>query len=46
MTFNNSLKVFTGNAHADLAADICNYLEIDVGKAEVLSSRTTILSFA
>jgi ribose-phosphate pyrophosphokinase len=35
MTFNNSLKVFTGNAHADLAADICNYLEIDVGKAEV-----------
>ena len=29
------LKVFTGNAHPSLAHDICEYLGIPLGKAEV-----------
>ena len=29
------LKVFTGNAHPQLAKDICNYLGISLGKCEV-----------
>jgi ribose-phosphate pyrophosphokinase len=29
------LKVFTGNAHPILAQDICNYLELPLGEAEV-----------
>src|SRR3989304_3873772 len=29
------LKVFTGNAHAALAADICEYLEKPLGQCEV-----------
>ena len=35
MEANNSLKVFTGNAHAELANAICNHLQIDLGRAEV-----------
>jgi ribose-phosphate pyrophosphokinase len=31
----DELKVFTGNAHPMLAQDICKYLKIPVGKAEV-----------
>ena len=31
----NSLKVFAGNAHPDLTKAICNYLEIELGQAEV-----------
>ena len=31
----DELKVFTGNAHPELAQDVCNYLEIPLGKAEV-----------
>jgi ribose-phosphate pyrophosphokinase len=29
------LKVFTGNAHPELARQVCDYLKIPVGKAEV-----------
>ncbi len=29
------LKIFTGNAHPGLAADICSYLQINLGKCEV-----------
>ena len=29
------LKVFTGNAHPDLAKEVCDYLGISLGKAEV-----------
>jgi ribose-phosphate pyrophosphokinase len=29
------LKVFTGNAHPELAQDICSYLELPLGQAEV-----------
>ncbi len=29
------LKVFTGNAHPELAGDICSYLEMPMGEAEV-----------
>lgn len=35
MEANNSLKVFTGNAHTELAKAICNHLQIELGKAEV-----------
>ena len=35
MEANNSLKVFTGNAHTELANAICNHLQIELGKAEV-----------
>ena len=31
----DELKVFTGNAHPKLAADICSYLDAPVGKADV-----------
>ena len=29
------LKVFSGSAHPKLAVDICSYLGIDIGEAEV-----------
>ncbi len=32
---NDKLKVFSGNAHPALAADVCRYLEIEPGKIEV-----------
>jgi ribose-phosphate pyrophosphokinase len=35
MALNNSLKVFTGNAHIELTRAICSYLETEVAKAEV-----------
>jgi len=35
MAFGNSLKVFSGNAHPELAKAICNHLETEVGRAEV-----------
>ena len=31
----DELKVFTGNAHPQLAKDICKYLDIPLGNAEV-----------
>ena len=31
----DELKVFTGNSHPQLATEICQYLEIPLGKAEV-----------
>ncbi len=31
----DELKIFTGNAHPKLAADICSYLDAPVGKADV-----------
>ena len=31
----DELKVFTGNSHPQLAQDICDYLEIPLGQAEV-----------
>ena len=31
----DELKVFSGNAHPDLAQDVCDYLGIPLGKAEV-----------
>ena len=31
----DELKIFTGNAHPQLAADICRYLGTPVGQAEV-----------
>ena len=31
----DELKVFTGNAHRDLAQDVCKYLDIPLGQAEV-----------
>ncbi|MDP6549729.1 MAG: ribose-phosphate pyrophosphokinase [Dehalococcoidia bacterium] len=31
----DELKVFTGNAHRELAQDVCRYLEIPLGQAEV-----------
>ena len=31
----DELRVFTGNSHPVLAQDVCNYLNISVGKAEV-----------
>ena len=31
----DELKVFTGNAHPQLAREVCSYLEIPLGKAEV-----------
>ena len=33
--FFDDLKVFSGNAHPQLAQDVCNYLNIPIGKAEV-----------
>jgi ribose-phosphate pyrophosphokinase len=30
-----NLRVFSGTAHQPLAADICSYLEIPLGKADV-----------
>ncbi len=35
MSAQNKLAVFTGNAHPQLAADICRHLGIPLGKAEV-----------
>ncbi len=35
MSVQNKLAVFTGNAHPQLAADICQHLGIPLGKAEV-----------
>ena len=34
MSMLNELKVFTGNAHPQLAQDVCDYLGIDVGVSE------------
>ena len=31
----DELKVFTGNAHRELAASVCQYLDIPLGRAEV-----------
>jgi ribose-phosphate pyrophosphokinase len=31
----DDLKIFTGNAHKQLALDVCEYLKIPLGKAEV-----------
>jgi len=31
----DELKVFTGNAHRELAQDVCGYLDIPLGQAEV-----------
>ena len=31
----DELKIFTGNAHRGLAEEVCKYLEIPLGKAEV-----------
>lgn len=31
----DELKIFTGNAHRELAQDVCRYLEIPLGRAEV-----------
>ena len=31
----DELKVFTGNAHPELAKSVCRYLDIPLGKAEV-----------
>ncbi len=31
----DELKVFTGNAHRELAQDVCRYLDIPLGQAEV-----------
>lgn len=35
MSVQNKLAVFTGNAHPQLAADICRHLSVPLGKAEV-----------
>ncbi len=35
MSAQNKLAIFTGNAHPQLAADICRHLGIPLGKAEV-----------
>ena len=32
----SELRVFTGNAHPELAKDVCKYLDIPLGKAEVI----------
>ena len=31
----DELRVFTGNSHRELARDVCNYLNISLGRAEV-----------
>jgi phosphoribosylpyrophosphate synthetase len=31
----DELKVFTGNAHPELAAAVCQYLDIPIGQAEI-----------
>ena len=31
----DELKIFTGNAHRGLAEDVCKYLDIPLGQAEV-----------
>ena len=31
----DELKVFTGNAHPTLAKEVCNYLKISLGQAEI-----------
>ena len=33
MSSNGKIKVFSGNAHPALAAEICGYLDIEIGKA-------------
>ncbi len=30
-----AMKIFTGNAHPEIAREICNYLKVPLGKAEV-----------
>ena len=35
MNGNNELKVFSGNAHKELAINICDYIGISLGKNEV-----------
>ncbi len=35
----DELKIFTGNAHPQLAEDICNYLGINLGQIEVFEFR-------
>ena len=35
MSLFEDLKVFSGNAHTSLAADICSHLGITLGKCEV-----------
>jgi ribose-phosphate pyrophosphokinase len=39
MAANNTLKVFSGNANPQLASDVCCYLGIPLGKAEVFKFR-------
>ncbi|MFA7233762.1 MAG: ribose-phosphate pyrophosphokinase [Terrimicrobiaceae bacterium] len=34
---NPEMKIFTGNAHPELAGDICNYLKVGLGDASVSS---------
>ena len=34
LSYSDELRVFTGNSHRQLAQDVCNYLNIPVGKAE------------
>jgi ribose-phosphate pyrophosphokinase len=34
---NNALKIFTGNSNTRLAQAICDYLDVDLGRAEVKS---------
>ena len=34
-SLSEELRVFTGNSHRDLAQDVCNYLNISLGRAEV-----------
>ena len=35
MNGNNELKVFSGNAHQELARNICGYLKLPLGENEV-----------
>ena len=44
MPIAEDLKVFSGNAHPQLARDICAYLDIQPGQIDVSSSRTTTSS--
>ena len=36
----DDLKIFSGNAHKQLAQDVCDYLNIPLGKAEVFKFAT------
>ena len=35
LTLSDKLRVFTGNAHHELARNVCSYLDISLGQAEV-----------